>query len=215
MANQKTFRMNRTLFLQRMAGIGCCAAFVSASVTETAAETTVPSGGAAPLPPASALLSDELALARQERDFVQNWLTDLFNTMENLLDEATRIRLLEGCGRGCYNRHAFKKEISEAGKGNLEKLMEAYRRNFEIWQEADEVHIRFGKKPPGCYCPVMRNQNYPSYGLHCNCTKATHQAIFEQALGRSFPVKILETVRRGGQTCHFVVDIKYSASGNG
>jgi len=43
--------------------------------------------------------------------------------------------------------------------------------------------------------------------LHCECTRATHQTVFEAALGRALPVEILETVRRGGTTCHFLVHL--------
>jgi len=37
------------------------------------------------------------------------------------------------------------------------------------------------------------------------CTRATHQAIFETALQRPFKVDIVESLRRGGMTCHFAV----------
>jgi hypothetical protein len=40
--------------------------------------------------------------------------------------------------------------------------------------------------------------------LHCECTRTTHQSIFETALGRPIKVDVVETLRRGGKTCHFV-----------
>jgi len=43
---------------------------------------------------------------------------------------------------------------------------------------------------------------------HCDCTRATHQAIFETALERPFKVEVLESVRRGKKTCHFLVHVQ-------
>lgn len=200
--------MDRSLFLKRMAGVGCCAAMVSTLISTANAGTSSPSTTRSFMPGAAPDdKSDELANTKRERDFILNWINDLMDTMDKVLDEETYIKLIEGCGRGCYNRHQFKKDISIAAEGDLEKLLVAYKKNFEVWKEDDTVHIRYGEKSPGCYCPVLKNHAYNTKGMHCNCTKATHQAIFENALGRPFKVDILESIRRGGQTCHFLVHI--------
>lgn len=191
-----------------MAGVGCCAAMVSTLLNSSFAATAASSPGIARLSPALPdEKNDELTTVKMERDFILNWVNDLMDTMDKVLDEATYIKLIEGCGRGCYNRHQFKKDISIAGSGDLDKLLTAYKKNFEVWKDGNTVHIRYGEKSPGCYCPVLKNHAYNTKGLHCNCTKATHQAIFENALGRPFNVEILESIRRGGQTCHFLVHV--------
>lgn len=143
----------------------------------------------------------------QEKEFIQNWLTDLISTIETELDEPTRVKLLAGCGRGCFNRHQFKSDIAEKGKGDVDKLIEAYRANFEAWEDGNTVHIRFGEVSPGCYCPAAKFRPAKSNDLHCECSRATHQAIFEAALGRPVDVKILESVRRGNKTCHFLATV--------
>lgn len=200
--------MDRSLFLKRIAGVGCCAAMVSTLIHSANAGTS-PALTDIAFMPGSVLddKPDELTNTKMERDFILNWVNDLLDTMDNVLDDETYIKLIEGCGRGCYNRHQFKKDISIAAQGDLEKLLTAYKKNFEVWKEGDTVHIRYGEKSPGCYCPVLKNHAYNTKGLHCNCTKATHQAIFENALGRPFKVDILESIRRGGQTCHFLVHV--------
>ena len=141
----------------------------------------------------------------QEKEFIQNWLTDLISTIETELDEPTRVKLLAGCGRGCFNRHKFKSDIAEKGRGDLDKLIEAYHSNFEVWKEGNNVHIRYGEVSQGCYCPAAKFRPAKPNDLHCECTRATHQTIFETALGRPVEVKILESVRRGNKTCHFLV----------
>ncbi len=159
-------------------------------------------------PAAAAQAPDELTIAKAERDFTSNWLSDLLDTMETELDEKTRVKLVEGCGRGCFRRHQFKQDIAQQGKGDVDKLIAAYKKNFEIWREGDTlVHVRYGETSPACYCPAARNRPPKPHDLHCECTRMTHQTIFETALGRPLKVDVLESLRRGGKTCHFLVHL--------
>ena len=150
---------------------------------------------------------EEIKQIQSEKQFIANWLSDLLGAIETTLDEPARIRLIEGCGRGCFLRHSFKQEIASQGSGSLEKLLEAYSHNFEIWREGDQVHIRYGEVSSGCYCPAVRTQPIGEHDLLCECTRMTHQTIFETALQRPFKVKVVESLRRGGKTCHFVVEV--------
>jgi hypothetical protein len=145
--------------------------------------------------------------ADREKQFVTNWLTDLFDTIDAELDEKTKVKLLAGCGRGCFRRHSFKQDIARLGKGSVESLLEAYKKNFQVWREDNLVHIRYGAVSKQCYCPAARYHPAKPNDLHCECTRATHQTIFETALGRAIDVKIVESLRRGGKTCHFVAHV--------
>jgi len=143
----------------------------------------------------------------KEKEFVKGWMTDLFATIDAELDEATKVKLMAGCGRGCYRRYSFKQDIAAAGKGSPEKLLEAYKKNFEVWREGDLMHIRYGAENKQCYCPAARYHPPLPHDIHCECTRATHQTVCEAALGRHVEVKILESLRRGGKTCHFTARV--------
>ena len=43
--------------------------------------------------------------------------------------------------------------------------------------------------------------------MHCGCTRATHQTIFESAVAKPVPVKLVESLCRGGASRHFVAEI--------
>lgn len=183
--------MNRKEFITRSLGTGCCALMAfKAADTATGTES-------------GSKIDDE----DPEKIFVQNWLTDLLDTIESELDEATAIRLIEGCGRGCFRRHQFKQDLAEEGKGDVDRLIEALKKNFEIWREGDEVHIRYGAVSSGCYCPAAKYRPPKPDDLHCECSRSSHQTIWETALGWPFKVDILESVRRGNPTCHFLVHL--------
>lgn len=147
----------------------------------------------------------ELEGARRDADFVRAWVSDLVDAMESQLPAETRIGLVEACGRGCFRRHAFKREMAAEGSGDPEKLIAAYARRFECWRdEAGDVHVRYGETSRRCYCPVVKGVPARPDDLHCECTRGTHRAVFEAALGRPIRVDVIETLRRGGRTCHFV-----------
>ncbi len=150
---------------------------------------------------------DELSQLKMQKEFVQNWLSDLLDSIDKNLDRETQVKLVEGCGRGCFNRFKFKQDIAAKGAGSLDKLIEAYKQNFEIWKENDTVHIRYGETSSQCYCPAANYRPAKPNDLHCECTRTTHQTIFETALGKPVQVDIVESLRRGGKTCHFLVHL--------
>ncbi len=187
--------MNRKQFLKKSieSGFGCCACL---------ALDTAGGARAALLRPA-----EDTPQAQQDRDFMRNWLADMLEAMETYVDRETQVKLMEVCGRRCFERHEFKQNIARQGKGNLKKLLEAYKKNFEVWEEGDLVHIRFGEVSSHCYCPAANYRPSKANDIHCECSRNTHQTIFETALGRPFKVDIVESLRRGGKTCHFVVHL--------
>lgn len=183
--------MDRKEFLR----MGCCAFALLATNKGIAAEAPKQTCG-----------EQELG----DLKFIQGWVTDLMDTIEQEPDEATRIRLLSGCGRGCFRRHQFKKDLAEKGKGSVDKLIASLKNNFEVWREGtDKVHVRYGEvNNNGCYCPAAKfRPGRPKTDSQCYCTRATHQAIWEAALGYAPKIDILQTVRRGDPTCHFLVHL--------
>ncbi len=185
--------MNRSEFLQTTATWACgsCLALLFAP-RSSAADPSTP-------------VDDALKRARADNDFTNHWLTDLFEAIDTELDRPTQLKLIEACGRGCYRRHAFKHDLAAAGQGNVDRLIEAYRKYFGIRRDGDLVHITYGGGQ--CYCPAARNRPTHPNDLQCECTRATHATIFETALGRRFKIDLLETVRRGGTQCHLIVHL--------
>jgi len=183
--------MNRKAFLARSIGglAGCCAAAALG---------------------ASALVEAEEGQASapdKEKQFIQDWLADLMDAVDRQCDEAVKARLIGACGRACFERPAFKRNMPVAGRGDVDKLIEALKASFEAWREGSTVHVRFGAVSPGCYCPAARYRPHKPNDLHCHCSRGSHQAIWETELGRPVRVEILESVRRGGKTCHFLVHL--------
>ncbi len=187
--------MERREFTQKILALGVCPA-VLMNLTGTDME-------------AKTAHSDDKVFEqiKREKEFIENWLSDLLDSMDKSIDRETQVKIVEGCGRGCFNRFQFKKDIANKADGELEKLIEAYSKNYEIWKEENTVHIRYGEISNGCYCPAAKYRIPKPNDLHCECSRTTHQTIFEMALKRQFKIDIAESVRRGGKTCHFIVHL--------
>jgi hypothetical protein len=184
--------MKRSEFLRKSATMACasCATIVLGA----------PGAGSPSTVPGKALKQSQ-----DENTFTNNWLTDLFAAIDTELDSGAKLRLMQATGRGCFNRHKFKQDIAGAGKGSIDDLLAAYRRNFGIERDGDDIHIRYGGGI--CYCPAAKNRPATPNDIHCECTRFTHEAIFETALGRHVPVEIVDSVRRGGANCHLVAHL--------
>ena len=120
--------MNRKEFFRKslQSGIGCCALLGLSREVSVAANA----------PPAEDQTKEQF-----EKKFVENWMSDLLGAINDQLDRPAQVKLMEACGRGCYNRFSFKQDIARQGKGSVEKLIAAYKKNFECWREGDRVHV--------------------------------------------------------------------------
>jgi hypothetical protein len=186
--------MDRKSFAHKLALLGVCPFVIqNLSGSEPAKESLVE--------------EDNLQALTSQKQFVENWLADLLDSMDKILDRETQEKIVGNCGKACFERFQFKKDIAINGSGNLDKLIESYSKNFEIWREGERVHIRYGEISQKCYCPAANYRSPKPNDIHCECTRNTHKAIFETALGRTFRVDVAESLRRGGKTCHFVVHL--------
>ncbi len=185
--------MDRKEFLKRgMTAVGCCAVFGLTEAGATGPDQDSQAGNAA---------------ADPEKTFVQNWLSDLMDSIDKELPEDVKSRVIGACGRACFERHEFKRNWAIAGKGDVDKLIAALQKNFLVEREGSLVHIRYGAVSKRCYCPAANYRPSKPNDAHCYCTRATHQAVWETALGRPIRVDLAESLRRGGKTCHFVVHL--------
>ncbi len=182
--------MERRDFVQK--SMGCCALAVLGAAGPAGAQPLV-------------ALEPDWGQQDGEKLFIQNWVSDLMDTLDTEFDEPTKRKLMAGCGRGCFRRHSFKTDIARDAQGERKKLIEAMKRNFEVWEDGDDIHVRFGPVLKKCYCPAANYRPPRKNDLHCYCSRATQQAIFETALGHPVKVEILQSVRRGDPTCHFLV----------
>ncbi len=113
--------MNRKLFTQKLALLGVCPFVIqNLSGSELPANLQEQDG--------------KLKVLQSQKQFIENWLADLLDSIDKNLDRETQERIVGNCGIACFNRFQFKKDIAINGRGDLDKLIESYGKNFEIWK---------------------------------------------------------------------------------
>lgn len=80
-------------------------------------------------------------------------MNDLLDTAQATLPREFQVKLMEGCGRGCFRRHEFKRAIAERGKGDVERLLAAYQESFEAWREGDTATSATAALPKAATAP--------------------------------------------------------------
>ena len=148
----------------------------------------------------------------------ESWIKFLMDNMDALLDEETKIKLLNACGRSCY-LNAFgvaceKKPSKESAERYLQALEKG---GFRVERGSAWTTIYYGwagkQNPQGlslkegyCMCPLVENEIPGLSPTYCNCSAGYVTEGMERATGRKVKsVEILEAVKRGGKDCRFRV----------
>lgn len=131
------------------------------------------------------------------------WIESLMANMDAEVDEETRVKILENCGRSCIPTSFLKKARSCQEKS--EDLDDFLERLGKIWnhlkREGGDIYVKYDK----CYCPLVKT--FPgelSYSW-CNCSRGWLLELFESALGRPVGVELEKSIRQGDDICRFKI----------
>ena len=140
----------------------------------------------------------------QHQKFFENWIKNLMNNMDTHLDEATRIEVMEECGRGCARGGAL--ESAKKCQGNLDKFLVQMRTwigKDNIKKDKNIVSVTYGK----CYCELVRTGPPKLPDTYCHCSKGWLKEMFETVTGNPVNVTLIDSIKRGGEACRFTVKL--------
>jgi len=134
----------------------------------------------------------------------ERWITWLIAAMDENVDEETRARILEKCGRQCQSENFIKKarKIYEE-TGSIDEFLDQFGQVYKnLHREGDRVYIIY----PKCYCPnVNKIPTGKLSATYCNCSRGWAKALFEGALGRPVEVIMEKSIVKGDEQCRFRV----------
>jgi hypothetical protein len=157
--------------------------------------------------------------AWRRMEVAEQWIQRLMGNMDALLDDETRNRLMHACGRACYNAAFGVRSEEPPPSGALDALLGASqaRGETEIRREGNTVYYQYGpseQNPYGlrildgyCMCPVVESGPAELSPTYCQCSAGYVREMFERMTGEPCRVEVLESLRSGGSTCRFKVDI--------
>jgi hypothetical protein len=148
------------------------------------------------------------------------WVKTAMERLDALVDEETRVQIMENCG---YNCAEVNNRVIERAKNrrkrfkNADEFLEAEQRKPMVGTRL----VREGKtlyqfytpqaftRPMRCYCALLRGlpDDQKVSGTYCHCSKAFVKKFWENVLERPVKVELKESVVSGGSECKFAIHI--------
>lgn len=134
---------------------------------------------------------------------LHKWIGTLMTNLDQYLDEETKVKVLETCGRACITQSLIKKAkaCNEKAKDVNDFLDRFGKMYSHLQREGDDVYIVYSK----CYCPLVKdypNDLSPSW---CNCSRGWIKQLFESALDRPVQVELKKSIVQGDECCRFKI----------
>ena len=137
---------------------------------------------------------------------MERWIACLMAGLDEHVDEETRARLLEQCGRQCISQSFIKKAQGIYEKSeNIDEFLDKFGKIYKhLHREGDNVYLVY----PKCYCSFV-NKILPSKlsATYCNCSRGWAKALFEGALGRPVEVIMEKSIVKGDKQCKLRIDL--------
>jgi predicted hydrocarbon binding protein len=145
------------------------------------------------------MMSEELA---------RSWLEALVAGLAGEVDEETRARLMQRCGRACAEHHGSIEVVQALRRdvGELDELLDRLNQLDGFWcgmWQRDGTSVRSVCEV--CGCPLVRAGWVELSPTLCHCSRGWAAAVFEIALGGPVQVELRQAIGRGDPVCEFVV----------
>lgn len=140
----------------------------------------------------------------REQKFKEEWVKALMENLEDQFDSDSRIRLMESCGRNCARRNAA--QITEECRGDIDKMVKILNRipDLKIRKKDDHGYlVTYGK----CFCRLVAKGPERLPDTYCECSRGWLLQMFGTTRGKPVEVKILQSIKRGADTCRFLITI--------
>jgi len=140
----------------------------------------------------------------QKQKILHDWLSNLMKNMDSLLDEESKIKVLEECGRACAGKHAKKEALKS--KGDLDGWLATMKKwvgENNVQKEGNTVRLTYSK----CFCPLVGSIDSLLSSTFCNCSRGWLKENFETVVGKPAKVKLEDSIMMGGQECRFSIQL--------
>jgi predicted hydrocarbon binding protein len=154
--------------------------------------------------PAHSESDDKKQQHKQREKFYTKWLLNLLNTLQIKLEPADQVDFMEQCGRECAKSNIMNNVVPY--KGDLTGWLELLKKwigEENVQLSGDQINITYSR----CFCPIVVNVREQLPHIYCNCSVGWLKETFETVAGKSVQVRLVESIKRGADTCRFVISI--------
>jgi predicted hydrocarbon binding protein len=134
------------------------------------------------------------------------WVVSLLDALDREVDEETRVRILESCGRRCIGKSFLRKAEAIAKKSkSTEEFLDGL---SKVWK-----HLHVSKEGvfvvyERCYCPLVKGHEERVSPSFCNCSVGWIRELFETGLKKPVKVEKMGTIKQGNKQCEFKITIQ-------
>ena len=139
---------------------------------------------------------------------VRQFLTDFLVNEEHSLDHDALLKLMKQRGRACCRTLEFRQKLIAESNGNLDKLVELMGKIVgaeNCRRDGDKITLVY--PVDHCVCTLNPKRPVSPDDPYCNCSAANNQLLFETVAGKPVSVKVVESPRRGGKNCRFILNL--------
>jgi len=195
--------MNRRHFISASLGVCGCCALASGSV---ASESKPEPKSSAPVTPDA-----------EKVQFTKLWVSRMMDNLDKHVDEPTRKRLMEACGKTCFVGAHGEAKPTEASPVKEQAFLDRHQARFgkdSVRREGNETLLDFwySQNPRGlkvsdgyCLCPVVEDGPEKLSPTYCHCSVGYVREMFSRELGKPVSVELIRSLRRGDRECRFLV----------
>ncbi|WP_091708139.1 DUF6144 family protein [Methanolobus vulcani] len=132
---------------------------------------------------------------------MNSWIKNLLVTLDDNLDESTKIKIMEACGEECPFTHLQDDKLLEIKNSseNESDLLEKLSRQWRVKIENGNVYVVFDK----CYCPLVNENIEGASKTLCYCTMGNLKKKFRLGFDRDVDIQMEKTVLSGDDECRF------------
>ena len=138
-----------------------------------------------------------------QKAFTQGWIKNLINSIDAHLDEETKRKLMESCGRSCARGGPV--HVARECQGDLDRWVATLARwhggEEYVQKEGDVVQVICSE----CLCPVAKDIPETLSDTYCSCSLGWMKETFGTVVGKPVDVELIQSIKRGAQRCEFVI----------
>jgi len=149
---------------------------------------------------------------------IAKWIKEAMDKLDTLVDEKTRIKIMENCGYNCsiVNKRVIEKAKARRKKyKNIDEFLEAEQRNpmtgTRLVREGDIMYQFYTPqsytRPMRCFCSLLRGLPADDRVslTYCHCSKGFIKKFWEGILERPVKVELMHSVVSGAPECKFAI----------
>jgi hypothetical protein len=161
--------------------------------------------------------SEKITSASSKKE-VAEWVKGAMDRLDKLVDEKTRIQVMENCGYTCAS---VNKRVIENAKARRKKykstdeFLEAEQRKpmkgTKLLRKENILYQSYTPqlftRPMRCYCSLLRGLP-PDEKIsltYCHCSKGFVKKFWETVLEKPVKVELIQSVMSGAPECKFAI----------